>query len=240
MAPSLRRSLVLPLLAIGVLACQSASSSAPKKTYVLAFLVTGPKNASKSQEEKQTIMAGHMANIGRLADEGKLLIAGPFGKPVPDGSLRGLFVLDTPDLATAREWVATDPGVQSEVFDVELTRFHTPAPLRRGNEIYREQTAEIERSGRKPEMGELMRTYVLILSPDVGRVERAIAAADAQSKMIFGGEIDDSARGSYFGLVDAKDVDEALKIFGPRALRDRDYVGWYGARAYTGIAQGKR
>ena len=49
------------------------------KMYVLCILKTGPKDAEIKGEERNKIFAGHFANIGRLADEGKLAVAGPFG-----------------------------------------------------------------------------------------------------------------------------------------------------------------
>jgi hypothetical protein len=48
------------------------------KMYVLCILKTGPKDADVKGDERKQIFAGHFANIGRLADEGKLAVAGPF------------------------------------------------------------------------------------------------------------------------------------------------------------------
>ena len=44
-------------------------------------------------------MKGHMDNINRLAAEGKLAVAGPFGKN--DKALRGLFILAVPTVDEA-------------------------------------------------------------------------------------------------------------------------------------------
>src|SRR4051812_8440240 len=48
------------------------------KNYVLAILKTGPTNIAAGKE-RDDIFKGHFANIHRLADEGKLVVAGPFG-----------------------------------------------------------------------------------------------------------------------------------------------------------------
>ncbi|HRN98293.1 MAG TPA: hypothetical protein PLA69_03100, partial [Flavobacterium sp.] len=48
------------------------------RQYVLVILKTGP--AKPADAERQKLMAGHMENIGRMADEGMLVMAGPFLK----------------------------------------------------------------------------------------------------------------------------------------------------------------
>lgn len=53
----------------------------------------------------------HLANIKRLADEGKILKAGPL-KDFSGRNVRGIFILATDSLETAREWVGTDPSVK--------------------------------------------------------------------------------------------------------------------------------
>jgi uncharacterized protein YciI len=69
---------------------------------------------SLSKEETDKLMEGHMANINRLASEKKLLAAGPF-----DGG-GGIFVLNTPSVSTATEWLGTDPGVQAHRWEIEI------------------------------------------------------------------------------------------------------------------------
>jgi len=86
------RALLACLATLAIGACRSAAAPPQEDGYVLAFLVRGPSAAERTPEEKKTIQAAHLANIGRLAKERKLVVAGPFGKPVPDESLRGIFV----------------------------------------------------------------------------------------------------------------------------------------------------
>ncbi len=58
--------------------------------YVMALLKRGP-NRDRSEEEAIKLQAAHMENIGRLADAGKLVLAGPFLK---EGDLRGIYIFD--------------------------------------------------------------------------------------------------------------------------------------------------
>ena len=62
------------------------------KSYVLVILKTGPKDAEFKGKERDDIFAGHMANIGRLAEAGKLAVAGPFMKN--DKGYRGLYIFN--------------------------------------------------------------------------------------------------------------------------------------------------
>jgi hypothetical protein len=47
------------------------------KTYVMAFLLAGDRIGEYTQEERVEIQKGHMANINKLAEMGKLILAGP-------------------------------------------------------------------------------------------------------------------------------------------------------------------
>lgn len=78
------------------------------RRYVMVMLYTGKKAKKIDKEEMKTIQAGHMANMKRLADQGKLLVAGPMGD---DTDLRGIFILDCEDVAEAKTLVDTDPAV---------------------------------------------------------------------------------------------------------------------------------
>jgi uncharacterized protein YciI len=62
-------------------------------------------------------MEGHMANINRLAKEGKLVAAGPF-----EGG-GGIFILNTTSLDEAKNWLSTDPGIQANRWNIELLLF---------------------------------------------------------------------------------------------------------------------
>ena len=80
------------------------------RRYVLVILKTGP-NRMPDGEKRKTMFAGHFANIQRLADEGKLAVAGPFDDN-PDG-WRGLFLFAVANVEEAKRLTATDPVIVS-------------------------------------------------------------------------------------------------------------------------------
>ena len=77
------------------------------RRYVLVILRSGPTPVPAGAQRDE-MFRGHFANMKRLSDEGKLVLAGPLGG---DDGARGIFVLAVPDVAQARELVATDPVV---------------------------------------------------------------------------------------------------------------------------------
>ncbi len=97
------------------------------KTYVLCILKTGPQDAEIKGDERKEIFAGHFANIGRLAGEGKLAVAGPFGKN--DKSYRGLYIFNVATIEEAEKLVVLDPAVKSGVFVPELTLWYGSAAM---------------------------------------------------------------------------------------------------------------
>jgi uncharacterized protein YciI len=97
------------------------------KTYVLCILKTGPNDAKVLGKEREEVFAGHFANIGRLAKEGKLAVAGPFGKN--DRSWRGLYIFNVPTVEEAEKLVILDPAVKAGVFVYELTPWYGSAAM---------------------------------------------------------------------------------------------------------------
>ncbi len=80
-----------------------------------------------------------MANIGRLAEEGKLILAGPFyGKD----SLRGIYIFDTKSIDSAKAWTNSDPAIQQGSLEMELKLWYGSAALMEVNEIHESITKE--------------------------------------------------------------------------------------------------
>jgi uncharacterized protein YciI len=86
-------------------------------TYYVGLLYRGPSWSPEETPERARIQEAHLANIRRLADEGKLLLAGPFSD---GGELRGLFVFQVGSLEEAKALCDTDPAVQAGRLRVEL------------------------------------------------------------------------------------------------------------------------
>jgi uncharacterized protein YciI len=85
-----------------------------QKQYSIVFLNKKTDSEKISPEETKRIMDGHMANMGRLSDEGKLLAAGPF-----DGG-GGIFIMNSASVKEVEEWISTDPGVQARRWNIEI------------------------------------------------------------------------------------------------------------------------
>jgi len=97
------------------------------KMYVLCILKTGPKDGTIKGKERDTIFAGHFANISSLADAGKLAVAGPFEKN--EKNYRGLYIFNVPTLEEAEKLVQLDPAVKAGVFVPDLTLWYGSAAM---------------------------------------------------------------------------------------------------------------
>ena len=101
------------------------------KSYVMAFLKTGP-NRPDNDEDATELQAAHMANIKRLAEEGKLVLAGPF---LDNGNLRGIYIFDVTTVAEAKALTKTDPAIRAGSLVMELHPWYGSAALMQVSEI---------------------------------------------------------------------------------------------------------
>lgn len=95
---------------------QSFADTPRMKQYWLVWLLKG-KNRSQDSVTAASIQEGHLANIRRLGAEGVLIMAGPMGY---DRDLRGIFILDAKDSATAASYINTDPAIKAGRLRFEL------------------------------------------------------------------------------------------------------------------------
>ena len=77
------------------------------KRYWLVLLKRGP-NRNQNSASAAKIQAAHLANISRLAKEGKIIMAGPIGV---DADLRGIFLMNCKDSLEVQQFVNTDTAV---------------------------------------------------------------------------------------------------------------------------------
>lgn len=99
-----------------VLAQEEEKPKYEMKTYQMVFLYKGP-NRNQDSTEAMKIQEAHLANIQRLADEGKLIVAGPF---LDDKDLRGIFIFDVETETEVKKLVETDPAIKTGRLKYEI------------------------------------------------------------------------------------------------------------------------
>jgi len=108
------------------LAKQLGADEYGMKKYVIAFLYRGDRVADYSAEERAEFQKGHLANINRLATEGKLVLAGPF---FGNEELRGLFFFNVETVAEAESLTESDPSIQAGILKMEMKEWYGSAAL---------------------------------------------------------------------------------------------------------------
>lgn len=80
------------------------------------MLLKGPQRDQDSIEAAK-LQKEHLANINRLAEEGIIQIAGPFGHY---GNKRGIFIMDAATIEEAEKHVKSDPAVKAGRLSYEI------------------------------------------------------------------------------------------------------------------------
>ncbi|MBK8848384.1 MAG: hypothetical protein IPO27_18330 [Bacteroidetes bacterium] len=107
------------------LAKQVGADDYGMKQYVLAILKRGP-NREQDSIRRAEMQQLHMANINRMAQEGSLLLAGPF---LEDGDLRGIYIFNVTTVEEAKALTQTDPLIKSGGLVMELHPWYGSAAL---------------------------------------------------------------------------------------------------------------
>lgn len=209
---SRRVSFVLALVLVALpTACAGGSPTqdVPSLDCTLVLLKTGPRKEPLTADERKQVFGGHFANMQRLAREGSLLVAGPFGKTKSDPALRGLSVLDTDDAGRARALAETDPGFAAGVFAFHFHALSTAARLR--EQLAAELAAEdaAAAAGSTPALGETMRSYVLLTADDGSA---AMGALQGHAAVLMTARLDTT---KALVLLDAVDIAAANKLLEP-------------------------
>jgi|GEM_PF-199878 len=114
------------------LAAELGADDYGMRRYVFALLKAGPKR-DQDKETAAELQRAHMANIQRLAEEGKLVLAGPF---LDGGELRGIYIFDVANVEEARKLTETDPAIQAGRLVMELHPWYGSAAIGKLNEFH--------------------------------------------------------------------------------------------------------
>jgi len=91
-------------------AATSAPDPATMTTYVVGFLVRGPKWRAGSAPDLEKLQESHLAHVRMMAEVGKLIVAGPF----PDGGrIRGMSIFRAASIDEVKVLAEADPAVVS-------------------------------------------------------------------------------------------------------------------------------
>lgn len=112
------------------LAAELGADDYGMKQYVMAFLKSGP-NRSRDSVEAARLQRAHLDNIGRMAEAGQLVLAGPF---LDGGEIRGIYIFNVKTVEEAKALTETDPLIQSGGLVMELHPWYGSAALMRVNE----------------------------------------------------------------------------------------------------------
>ncbi|MEZ4917604.1 MAG: YciI family protein [Saprospiraceae bacterium] len=93
--------------------------------YVMAFLKRGP-NRDRDSLEAAELQRAHLQNINRMAEEGKLVVAGPF---LDNGDIRGIYIFNVKTVEEAQALTESDPAIQAGSLVMELHPWYGSACL---------------------------------------------------------------------------------------------------------------
>lgn len=97
------------------------------KSYFFVILKTGTNTTTDSELIGESFK-GHMKNIHKLVEEGKLVVAGPLVKN--ENNYRGIFILNNiNDTAAAEALLLTDPAIKNGLLDYEIFTWYGSAAL---------------------------------------------------------------------------------------------------------------
>ncbi len=103
------------------------------KKYVMAFLKKGP-NRSLDSIQSASLQKAHLENIFKMADSGKLILAGPF---MDNDSIRGIYIFDVSTIEEARALTETDPAIKAGSLVMELREWYGSAALMEVNALHK-------------------------------------------------------------------------------------------------------
>ena len=96
------------------------------KMYILVIIKTGSTRID-DKKKVDSILRGHLQNIMRLANLGKLVVAGPLFEN--EKNYEGIFILNVATTEDANALLETDPAIIAGLFNTELYKWYGSAAL---------------------------------------------------------------------------------------------------------------
>lgn len=193
-----------------------------ERTYVFVYLILNEPERF-TQADMGEAMQGHFDNMAKLADEEKLLIAGPLAEPRISPQHRGIFVLNTETIEEGRKIASTDPAVRAGIFKMEMYTFTTDAPLLRLPQM--ERDAEAARLA-DPDVPDEWVGRMFVLA--VGDADAEVPESDAVLiSAVMVGDDDETTKQLLF--IDAPNAEIAAALPGFGAGSGWQFYGWYGS-----------
>ncbi len=109
------------------------------RSYVLVILKSSTTPVAKGPQ-RDNMFAGHFANIKRLSEAGKLVVAGPLDKRY---ERRGLFVFAVNSIDEAQQLTESDPVIQQGEMLAEYHQFFSSAALMAVPELHKKLSVEL-------------------------------------------------------------------------------------------------
>ncbi len=97
------------------------------KRYYLVILKTGANTTTDKALQNESFK-GHMTNINKLVDEGKLIVAGPLGKN--ENNYRGIFIFNNiKSIEDVKELLQDDLAIKNGLLDYDIFTWYGSAAL---------------------------------------------------------------------------------------------------------------
>lgn len=124
----MKTSYLVPVLFLlfiftGSVSAQEEKKTEPKIREYWFVLLTKGSNRNQDSATAAGIQKGHMDNMERLYMEGKLKVAGPFGKN--DNGWQGIFIFDCPSQQEVEALLKTDPAIASGRLNYTISSWWT-------------------------------------------------------------------------------------------------------------------
>ena len=121
-----------------LLAKETGADAYGMRRYVMALLKAGP-NRNQDSIGAAELQRAHLDNITRMAEEGKLVMAGPF---FDDWEDRGIYIFAVETVEEAEELTKTDPAIQAGRLEMELHPWYGSAALMKMGEMHEKLAKE--------------------------------------------------------------------------------------------------